>query len=254
MEISLDVETVHSVCPNCKILLVEANSTGQQLATAVNEAVALGATEVSNSYGGPELGIGSIEQNAYNHPGVAITAASGDDGYYGWTSVNDLIRGPEMPNAPASLPSVVAVGGTSLDLSPSGTRASETVWNENGPVDELGDSSQGRSNGGGCSTLFGAEPWQRDVAGYAATGCGANASSPTSPRSATPTPASTSTTATNVARCEFNRVEGGWATFGGTSLSAQLIGALYGLAGGTDGVTIPALTLYGDLGRRLLEL
>jgi subtilase family serine protease len=49
-EISLDVETLHSVCPNCKILLVEANSsTGADLATAVNEAVALGAPEVSNS-------------------------------------------------------------------------------------------------------------------------------------------------------------------------------------------------------------
>jgi hypothetical protein len=55
VEISLDVETVHSVCPKCKILLVEANEpTDADLATSVNEAVKLGATEVSNSYGGTE--------------------------------------------------------------------------------------------------------------------------------------------------------------------------------------------------------
>jgi hypothetical protein len=55
VEISLDVETVHSVCPKCKILLVKAKEpTYADLAVAVNEAVKLGATEVSNSYGGTE--------------------------------------------------------------------------------------------------------------------------------------------------------------------------------------------------------
>ena len=44
VEESLDVETVHSVCQGCKILLVEANSAGNSdLATAENKAVALGA-------------------------------------------------------------------------------------------------------------------------------------------------------------------------------------------------------------------
>ena len=55
VEMALDVEIVHSVCQSCKILLVEANSEGDaDLAAAVNEAVALGADEVSNSYGSPE--------------------------------------------------------------------------------------------------------------------------------------------------------------------------------------------------------
>ena len=45
--------------------------------------------------------------------------------------------------------------------------------------------------------------------------------------------------------CEFPRVEGGWATFGGTSLSTPLIAGLYGLAGGGHGLTYPGLTLYG---------
>jgi len=248
-EISLDVETVHAVCPHCKILLVEADSPSfSDLGTAVNEAVALGATVVSNSYGGSELETGAFEESAYDHPGVPIIAASGDTGYYGWISVNDLARGPEAPNAPASLPTVVAVGGTSLTLNASGTRASETVWNENGPGDDIGElDGPQEATGGGCSRLFSAEPWQREVAGYGATGCGK--SRVVADVSAVGDPATGFDIYDSYKcgpECEFPRVEGGWATFGGTSLSAQLIGALYGLAGGGGGVRYPSLTLYGD--------
>ncbi len=55
LEISLDVETAHEICQTCKILLVEATSNSlSNLAAAVNEAAKLGATEISNSYGGSE--------------------------------------------------------------------------------------------------------------------------------------------------------------------------------------------------------
>ena len=54
VEESLDVETVHSVCQSCRIILVEANSNGNgDLGTAENTAVGLGANEVSNSSGNP---------------------------------------------------------------------------------------------------------------------------------------------------------------------------------------------------------
>ena len=64
---------------------MEANeSANADLSAAVNEAVKLGATEISNSYGsGEETG----EEAAYNHPGVVITASAGDEGYYGWDEV-----------------------------------------------------------------------------------------------------------------------------------------------------------------------
>ena len=46
---------VSATCPLCNIDLVEASSTSNaDLGTAVNEAVALGAKYVSNSYGGSE--------------------------------------------------------------------------------------------------------------------------------------------------------------------------------------------------------
>jgi subtilase family serine protease len=54
-EISLDLDMVSAICPNCHILLVEASSNSiADLGASVNEAVALGANVVSNSYGGPE--------------------------------------------------------------------------------------------------------------------------------------------------------------------------------------------------------
>jgi PKD repeat protein len=251
VEITLDVETVHSVCPNCRILLVEANTpTLANLAIAVNEAVALGATEVSNSYGGPEIGPQLNERKAYDHPGVAIVASTGDDGYYGWDFINEGFFGEEMPSTPASLPTVVAVGGTSLELDPTGnTRASETVWNENGPADGFGSFFERRegATGGGCSKLFTAQPWQQAVPEFAASKCngmrlGADVSAVADPLTGFDIYDSYKCGP----ECEFARVEGGWATFGGTSLSAPLITALYGLAGGGR-VPYPSLTLYGHL-------
>src|SRR4029079_6360640 len=54
-EIALDIEMVSATCPQCKILLGEANSASlTNLGIAVNQAVAQGAVAVSNSYGGSE--------------------------------------------------------------------------------------------------------------------------------------------------------------------------------------------------------
>ena len=59
-------------------MLVEAASSQiPDLATAVDTAVASGATEVSNSYGVPEASDNVAYDSHYNHPGVAITAAAG---------------------------------------------------------------------------------------------------------------------------------------------------------------------------------
>jgi subtilase family serine protease len=123
-EISLDLDMVSAICPGCNILLVEANSpTTADLGTAVNEAVALGANEVSNSYGAPASARDAANCNSfYNHPGVVITASSGD-------------TGPGILT-PANCPNVVSVGGTTLNAN-----GTETAWNTS-PV---------RGAGGGCS-------------------------------------------------------------------------------------------------------
>ena len=57
-EISLDIEVSHAICQSCQIVLVEADSASfEDLETAEETAAALGATEISNSWGGPEQGV-----------------------------------------------------------------------------------------------------------------------------------------------------------------------------------------------------
>ncbi|MDT4892401.1 MAG: hypothetical protein QOE97_1436 [Pseudonocardiales bacterium] len=127
-EISLDVDMVSATCPDCKILLVEASSASfTDLGTAVNSAARLGATAISNSYGGSD----SAALSAYDHPGIAITASTGDSGY-----------GVESP---ASFDSVVAVGGTSLKKAGTARGWAETAWS---------------GAGSGCSTKNAKPSWQ----------------------------------------------------------------------------------------------
>ena len=115
-EIALDLDMVSAIAPHSHILLVEANSDSfKDLGSAVNTAVRLGATEVSNSYGGQENSAdASALASDYNHAGVAITASSGDTGY-----------GVQLP---AAFNSVIAVGGTSLSRATSTRGWIESAW------------------------------------------------------------------------------------------------------------------------------
>jgi hypothetical protein len=248
LEISLDVETVHGVCPKCKILLVESNApTDADLAAAVNEAVKLGATEVSNSYGGPEE---AADEAAYNHPGVVITASAGDGGYYDWDVISEGFAAPEKPESPASLPTVVAAGGTSLKLNENGTRKSESVWNDSGRPSHEEEFKQYSATGGGCSTLFTAPSWQQSVPGWTNTACGSKRLDNDIAAVADPYTGFDVYDSYNCGKtCEKGGIGKGWVTIGGTSLSSPLISALYALAGGGGGVGYPAATLYGHLGQ-----
>ncbi|GAA2033613.1 peptidase S8 [Catenulispora yoronensis] len=137
VEIALDLDMVSAACPQCKILLVEGDQpTMDDLGASVNTAVALGATEVSNSYGGTEGGDVLSGAAYYTHPGVAIVASSGDYGY-------------GVPSAPAVYPSVVSVGGTSL------TKAAGTArgWTESAWI----------GAGSGCSAWIDKPAWQHDA-------------------------------------------------------------------------------------------
>jgi subtilase family serine protease len=137
-ETALDLDMASAMCPNCHILLVEANSaTFANLATSVNTAAAQHPHAISNSYGGGEAGSSTYE-GSYNHAGIAVTASSGDDGY---------AAGPQFP---ATSPHVTAVGGTHLVTASNSRGWTETVW-----VDA----------GSGCSTVYTKPTWQHD------TGC-----------------------------------------------------------------------------------
>jgi subtilase family serine protease len=189
-EISLDLDMVSAICPNCHILLVEANSNSDaDLGASVNEAVALGANAVSNSYGGGEFsGETTFANNFYNHPGIAITASTGDSGF-----------GVEFPAAAAT---VTAVGGTSLhQATNTGTRsAQERAW---------------AGAGSGCSSQIAKPSWQTD------TGCShrtvADVSAVADP-------------ATGVWVNDTYGGDPGFEIFGGTSASSPIVASIYALA------------------------
>ena len=70
VEIALDVQAVSASCPNCHILLVEADSPSfANIGKSVNTAVRLGADVVSNSYGGDEFnGIANLAAQLLHAP------------------------------------------------------------------------------------------------------------------------------------------------------------------------------------------
>jgi subtilase family serine protease len=232
-EIALDVETVRGVCHTCKILLVEAKAPlTTDTAIAENTAVRLGATEISNSYGGPEGKEPAAVFNAYNHPGVVITASTGDDGWYDWDFMNSDILPPGAALFPSTDPDVVSVGGVGNDGS-----APQYVWNNDGADDINGvnDGAAQGAGGGGCSQQYAAKSFQSSFPGYSAAGC--HGKRLAADVSALADPAT-----------GFDEYDSwgqpGWITVGGTSLAAPIVAAMYALAGGSGGAAYPASAIY----------
>lgn len=199
-EISLDLDMVSAICPNCHILLVEASSASfTNLGAAVNEAAKLSATEISNSYGGSESSSDtSYDATYFNHPGIAITVSSGDGGY-----------GVEYP---AASQYVTAVGGTSLAKASSTARGwTETAWS---------------GAGSGCSKYDAQQIWQTSLS---LSGCSnrivADVSAVADPN-----------TGVSVYDSYTYRGLSGWLVFGGTSVSSPIIASVYALAGNAKSV------------------
>ena len=206
-EESLDIDMISATCPNCHIMLVEANTPSDaNLGTAVNTAVSLGAKYVSNSYGGPESAQDStFDSKYYDHPGVAVTASSGDSGY-----------GVEYPAASRF---VTAVGGTSLHTASNARGWTESVWN----------TSASEGAGSGCSADDPKPSWQTD------TGCGKRTVADVS---------AVADPATGVAVYDTANGNGGWNVFGGTSASSPIIASVYALAGAPAAGSAPASYPY----------
>lgn len=135
------LDAISAVCPNCHILLVEADSAAiDDLAIAEDKAAVLGATSIDNDWAIPETWLGSTEtsyDSHFNHPGVAITGPAGNGGY--------------GVRYPAASQYVTAVGGT--------------VLTQDGGVPRGWDEAAWASSGSGCSAYEPKPSWQTD------TGC-----------------------------------------------------------------------------------
>jgi subtilase family serine protease len=165
------------------------------LGTAENEADKLGASEISNSWGGGESRSDtsydtSCDTSYFKHQHVVITASSGDGGY-----------GVEYP---AASQYVTAVGwGTSL-TNIGGW--SETAWS---------------GAGLGCSAYDSKPTWQSSVPNSVCTKRAvADVSAVADPY-----------TGVAVYDSYYYQGLGGWLVFGGTSVASPLIASVYALAG-----------------------
>jgi subtilase family serine protease len=120
VETSLDVEWVHAIAPKARVVLVEArNQAFASLFAGVRAAAGLHPDTISMSWGAD----GEFSGESYYDGTCALThsvcvVASGDDGFPG--------------DYPAYSPDVIAVGGTNLHLTSSGTVTSETDWRGSG--------------------------------------------------------------------------------------------------------------------------
>jgi hypothetical protein len=209
-EQALDLDMASAMCPSCRIILVQANTAFDfDLAAAVETAATkirdafpgvtpLGA--ISNSYGSDEsLGGSPGLEPSYDQGVIPVLASSGDDGF-----------GVSMP---ASYPTVIAVGGTTLSRSTAFARGwRETAWS---------------GAGSGCSAIYAKPAWQTD------TGCARRAVADVS---AVADPA----TGVAVYGPTFGTTSG-WLVFGGTSASTPIIAGIYGTNGVANANPLQAL-------------
>lgn len=197
LEIAMSLDMASAGCPDCKILLVEANSNYlNDLGAAEITAVRLGAAVVSNDWTAREdifYPGAAADATYFNHPGVSIFVSSGDQGE------------EAPPQYPSSSQYVTAVGGTKLSKSIFGSRG----WNEmawGGLLKSLG-------SGSGCSQQIPKPSWQKDLL------C--------SKRMV----ADVAAVADNIAVYDTYGAYSGWITVYGTSASAPLVAAIYALTG-----------------------
>ncbi|WP_052439545.1 S53 family peptidase [Streptacidiphilus jiangxiensis] len=173
-EETLDIEAVHAMAPDAKIVYYGSPSTDTADFYQSFQKIISGQTAdiVSNSWSGPELGTDqsavAAGQQIYQQgavEGINFNFSTGDNGDF---TVGDKQK---MPNPsvgyPASDPWVTGVGGTSLGTDASGAYKWETGWGSmDYPGNGNGWSAQGQfdgAGGGGVSVMFQQPPYQVGV-------------------------------------------------------------------------------------------
>lgn len=180
-EESLDIEAVHGIAPRAKIVYYAAlNGFGinagpyevglEPLIVALAQAVGDGRVDViSNSWGGAndnptpgDVQVLNAITNEAAAKGITIDFASGDSGD------EVAVAGKRLASFPATSSSVVAVGGTTLEVDRAGRRIAESYWGTekvpfaSGNWDFTQKEFSGAA-GGGVSTTYAEPSWQRGV-------------------------------------------------------------------------------------------
>lgn len=198
----LDLEMVSAICPTCPILYVGANS-----ASFADLGTAVNSAVNAGA---------KVVSNSYGGA-ESSGEASLQSSYYTHPGVAITVSSGDSGygvQSPAAFNTVTAVGGTTLKLTSGGARSSETVWS---------------GAGSGCSAYISKPSWQHDSSCSRRTV--ADVSAVADP-------------ATGVSVYDSYGSTGGnnWYVFGGTSVAAPIIGAVYALSGNTTGT--PASLAY----------
>ncbi len=160
----LDVEWAGAMAPDAQMVVYEAMAGTSDAGFALSMLKSLDAvvtdgqhrsTVVSISYGAAEDRLASSALNAWNVAamrlaarGISVLAASGDAGACGIRGTGRLV--PHV-DGPAPVPHILAVGGTTLTLTRTDQRQTDTGWT---------DANNNGASGGGVSQVFDLPAWQ----------------------------------------------------------------------------------------------
>jgi len=155
-ETTMDIEWLHVMAPGAviQVYYLKNQQVGRagwkDLTQALSMAASHGARSISMSFGtcGPTPGYSGVKNElaALMKRGITVFVSSGDSGARPGP-VSDCGRSLGM-SYPGSDPSVISVGGTSLQLNPDNSIAAEAAWD---------------LSGGGQAAPFARPPWQTAV-------------------------------------------------------------------------------------------
>jgi len=215
-EVDTDTQMISATCPNCKIVISEAatNSISDLSQAVITGINTAHVTIVSASFGAAESITDQMLYTMYAY-----------DNYQGVKVVAAAGDSGYGVYFPASQNNVIAVGGTTLSVS--GSTVSESAWS---------------GTGSGCSVLFSRQSWQK----VPTNGCRM--------RSVVDIAAvADPNTGVAVYDSTLAGTSGGWATFGGTSVSAPIITGMIALSGHTQG-SVGAQKLYAAASSNFLKI
>ena len=157
-EANLDIDVVKMIAPDAQILFYEAPGSASSYPDMINRIVAdHQASIITSSWGSCEREtdpsvVSANEQalKAAAAAGISMFVASGDSGAYDCQR-SDLADHRLTVDSPAASAYAVAVGGTRLNMSPSGAYESESGWDD--PLSNAG-------GGGGYTTADARPTWQ----------------------------------------------------------------------------------------------
>jgi kumamolisin len=154
-EITLDLEVIHAIAPRAKLVAYISSPDVDHSAAAFDALVSENpGAIISDSIGACEAGVppanlqqGMVSNDRAVAQGMSHFVAAGDHGAYDCGE-----NKPPSVDFPSALPTVTAVGGTTMFQTPQGTYQREAAWGN--PISESG-------TGGGLSQHFKRPAYQK---------------------------------------------------------------------------------------------